>query len=139
MQGEKIFFNCSVILYAFSFGSKVVAHDQRDVAIVRAALTARRKAQASNRSSTPKVSKEQPPADDSLVNSTTVQFESKHGAWFRSHLQGSGARWLERWKNLHRASLLWRTLLRYLYINDRWDASSKSSRITFVFDICFDG
>lgn len=47
------------------------------VAIVRAPLMVQRKAQASNRSSTPKVSKEQPPADDSLVNPTTVQKHPK--------------------------------------------------------------
>ena len=40
----------------------------------------------------PQVFKEQPPADDSLLNSTTVQFESKHGARFCSHIQGSGVR-----------------------------------------------
>lgn len=45
----------------------------------------------------------------------------KHGVGFCSHVQGSGAGRLKRRQDLHRASLLRRTVLRHLHLNDRWE------------------
>lgn len=85
------------------------------------------KAQASNRSSTPP----SPPGRPRRTtpgrrlccrpnnSSKPPETHGKHGVGFRSDLQGSGAGRLERRQDLHRASLLRRTVLRHLHLDDR--------------------
>lgn len=85
------------------------------------------KAQASNRSSIPlgsSASAKSNPRPTTLLSTqqqfkTTREHRGKHGVGFCSHVQGPSVGRLECRQDMHRASLLRRTVLRHLHLDNR--------------------